>query len=340
MQNRASNEPLRVLLTGAGSIARRHAQNLRQLVPDVQVTMVSTRARPDGEAAGEGVMLVPSLAAGLESGPNIAVVCSISAAHAQELSLLMPQVEALYIEKPVVIDRGGLQAIRALLESGWDKPTVVGCNLRYLGVVRKLKAVCDAGDAGRLARASLQVGQWLPDWRVGRDHRESYSAKRAQGGGVIFDLVHEIDSASFLFGDIARGQAAAGNSGSLGIDSDDAATVSLMMESGLPVEVSLDYISRKPLREYRVVGDRGTLRVDIIARQLVLETSSETRVLPTEAADWDLAGTYRLAMEDLLRAWRTGSPTFYSLPQSLATTAWMIELETSAWRKPGEARTR
>jgi len=249
-------------------------------------------------------------------------------------------VEALYIEKPVVIDRAGLQSIRALLDSGWDKPTVVGCNLRYLGAVRKLKDACDAGDVGRLARASLQVGQWLPDWRAGRDYRESYSARRAQGGGVIFDLVHELDSASFLFGDIAHGQAAAGNSGSLGIDSDDAATISLMMGNGLPVEVSLDYISRRPVREYRVVGDRGTLRMDIIARQLVVETSVETRVLPTELADWDLAGTYRLAMEDLLRAWRTGSPTFYSLPQAMATSSWMIELEAAAWRKPGGARTR
>jgi predicted dehydrogenase len=152
--------------------------------------------------------------------------------------------------------------------------------------------------------------------------------------------VHELDSASFLFGDIAHGQAAAGNSGSLGIDSDEAATICLMMENGLPVEVSLDYISRKPVREYRVVGDRGTLRMDIIARQLVVETSGETRVLPTELADWDLAGTYRLAMEDLLRAWRTGSPTFYSLPQAMATTSWMIELEGTAWRKPGGAQTR
>jgi predicted dehydrogenase len=311
---------------------------LRQLVPDAQVTMVSTR--PQARATDEGATFVTSVAAGLESRPHIAIVCSASVSHGQELALLMPQVEALYIEKPVVIDRAGLQSIRVLLDSGWDKPTVVGCNLRYLGAVRKLKDACDAGDAGRLARASLQVGQWLPDWRPGRDHRESYSARRAQGGGVIFDLVHELDSASFLFGDIAHGQAAAGNSGSLGIDSDDAATISLMMANGLPVDVSLDYISRKPVREYRVVGDRGTLRMDIVARQLVVETPGETRSLRTEAVDWELAGTYRLAMEDLLRAWRTGSPTFYSLPQAMATTSWMIELEAAAWRKPGGAPTR
>lgn len=336
MQNRAADEPLRVLLTGAGSIARRHASNLRRLVPHAQIMMVSNRqpqdVPPDSEAT-----LVPAVEAGLEARPHIAVVCSVSAAHARDLSLLMPQVEALYIEKPVVIDRSGLQSVGALVDDGWDKPTVVGCNLRYLGALRKLKAACEAGEAGRLARASLEVGQWLPDWRAGRDYRESYSAKRAQGGGVIFDLVHELDSASFLFGDIAHGQAAAGHSGSLDIDSDDSAAITLMMTSGLPVQVSLDYVSRKPVREYRVVGDKGTLRMDIVSRELVLEEGGRNRVLPTEPADWDMAGTYRAAMEDLLRGWRTGSPTGYSLSQAMHTTSWMIELEASAWRMPGRA---
>ena len=338
MQNRAADEPLRVLLTGAGSTARRHARNLRELVPDAQITLVSSRSESQEAAREVGAAVVPSLEAGLEGRPQLAVVCSASSAHAQELAQLMPEVEALYVEKPVVIDHADLQAICALVEGGWNKPTVVGCNLRYLGAVRKLKAAFEAGEAGRLARASLQVGQWLPDWRPGRDYAQSYSAHRAQGGGVIFDLVHELDSACFLFGDIAQGQAAAGNTGSLDIDSDDAAAVTLMMKSGLPVQVSLDYVSRKPVREYRLVGSGGTLRLDILAKELVLEQGGVTKVLPTGASDWDMTGTYKLAMQDLLQAWRTGSSTAYSLAQALPMTAWMIELEASAWRMPAAQR--
>ena len=40
----------------------------------------------------------------------------------------------------------------------------------------------------------LHAGQWLPDWRPGQDFSESYSASTVMGGGVIFDLIHEIDS--------------------------------------------------------------------------------------------------------------------------------------------------
>lgn len=298
----------------------------------MRLTIVSQRPESEVMARELDAIVVPSVEAGLQSQPGIAIVCSVSSAHARDLSLLMPGVQALYMEKPLVIDRVGLAAVRALLDAGWNKPTVVGCNLRYLGAVRKLKQALDDGVAGRPARASLQVGQWLPDWRPGRDYREAYAAKRAQGGGVIFDLVHELDSARFLFGEIAHGQAAAGNSGALDIDSDDAATIALMMQGGLPVQVSLDYVSRKPVREYLVVGELATLRVDIIAKQITVEAPGQTHVVPTNAADWDIAGTYKVAMAELIEAWRTGASTAYSLRDALPTTEWMLALEASAWR--------
>ena len=332
MQNRASNEPPRVLLTGAGAIGRRHAQNLRDLEPGAEIAVVCHSPESRNWVADFGATPVDSVAAGLQRRPQVAVVCSVSAAHAHDLVSLMSEVEALYIEKPVVIDKISLQSIQTLLDSGWSRSTVVGCNLRYLGSIEKLKEAVDSGEAGRLAHASLRVGQWLPDWRSGRDYRDTYSAHRDQGGGVIFDLVHELDSACFLFGDIARGQAVAGRSGSLQIHADDSAIITLLMKSSLPVLVSLDYISRKPVREYRVTGDAGTLRLDVVARELAVENADGIRSLETTPADWEMAHTYRLAMQDLLQSWRTGSPTRYNLAQALHTTSWMIELEAAAWR--------
>ena len=333
MQNRAADKPLRVLLTGAGSIGRRHAQNLRELVPDVQLAMVCGSEQSRACAAQVKAATLASVPDGLAWGPSMAVVCSVSSRHGLDLALLMGVVDALYVEKPVVIGAASLGVLRHAIEGGWDRASVVGCNLRYLGAIGKLRRAIDEGAAGKVSIASLQVGQWLPDWRPARDHRASYSAHREQGGGVIFDLVHEIDSAVNLFGEISKGQAVAGHSGSLQIESDDAAAITLQMKSGLPVQVTLDYTSRKPVREYRVVGDRGTLRLDIVGKTLVLETGESQQDIATEAADWDMAATYKLAMRDLLDAWRTGTLTRYSLAQSLHVTQWMIDLEASAWRK-------
>ncbi|MBC7605249.1 MAG: Gfo/Idh/MocA family oxidoreductase, partial [Ramlibacter sp.] len=332
MQNRAADEPLRVLLTGAGSIGKRHAANLRELASGVQLAMVCGSEESLAWAQRNDVKAVVSVEAALAWRPMMAVVCSASSRHAHDLAILLPAVDALYIEKPVVTTVDALRLLRSAVAEGWSKPSVVGCNLRYLGAVGKLQQALAQGVAGHIAIATLQVGQWLPDWRPGRDYRECYSAHRDQGGGVIFDLVHEIDSAVNLFGDIAHGQAAAGRSSGLQIESDDAAAITLQMKSGLPVQVTLDYTSRKPVREYRAVGDKGTLILDVIARSLALATANSTQDVPTQASDWDMAATYKLAMQDLLDAWRTGAATRYSLAQSLHVTQWMIDLEASAWR--------
>lgn len=333
MQNLRADKPLTVLLTGSGSIARRHARHLRSLLPEARILAVCRHDDAKRWATGSGIEAVRSVEAGMEARPHIGVVCSVSGAHAADLAALMPRVEALYIEKPVVTSMQALETLASALAGGWDKPTVVGCNLRYLGAIGQLKLAAEQGVAGRLAVASLRVGQWLPDWHPGRDYREGYSAHRCQGGGVIFDLVHELDSASFLFGDIEYGQAAAARRSALAIDADDAAVISLLMASGLPVQVSLDYVSRQPVREYLLVGDEATLRLDLMTRELSAIGPAETRRLPTAAADWDMDGTYRLALEDLLRAHAGGVATRYSLRDALHVTDWMLRLEAAAWRK-------
>ncbi|MRD47720.1 hypothetical protein GHT07_10560 [Caenimonas koreensis DSM 17982] len=332
MQNRAADEPLRVLLTGAGSIGKRHALNLRGLAPGAQLAMVCGSDESAAWARQNDITVVPTVEAALARKPQLAVVCSASSRHAHDLAILMDAAQALYIEKPVVTNADALRFLRNDIAQGWAKPSVVGCNLRYLGAVQKLQQAISDGLAGHIAIATLQVGQWLPDWRPGRDYRESYSAHRDQGGGVIFDLVHELDSAVNLFGDIAHGQAAAGRSGGLQIDSDDAAAITLQMASGLPVQITLDYTSRKPVRQYCVVGDKGTLRLDIVGKSLTLETGDGKLDLPAQPSDWDMGSTYKLAMQDLLNALGSATPTRYSLAQSLHVTQWMIDLEASAWR--------
>jgi len=332
MQNGGDNQALSVLLTGTGSIARRHANNLRTLRPDVRLFFVVSSANALAWVNGFGGEAVASVEAGLQSQPQLAVVCSSSASHASDLALLMPQVEALYIEKPVVTDDDGLRLLQRALAGGWSRPNVVGCNLRYLSVLDKVKQALQTGVVGRPCSASLRVGQWLPEWRQGRDWRRSYSADRSRGGGVIFDLVHELDSACNLFGEIAYGQAAAASLSSLDIAADDSAAIVLMMKSGLPVQVAMDYVSRVAVREYTVVGDQATLRLDLIGRQLTVTGPQSNSVVETAGSDWDMEGTYCLAMQDLLDSWAEGRPTRFGLVDSMHTTRWMLLLERNAWR--------
>ena len=83
--------------------------------------------------------------------------------------------------------------------------TQVGCNLRFLPSLQRLKDLIAQGVIGRIVRASFEAGQWLPDWRPRQDYRKSYSADPDSGGGVLFDLIHEIDAAYWILGDLTSG---------------------------------------------------------------------------------------------------------------------------------------
>ena len=53
---------------------------------------------------------------------------------------------------------------------------------------------------GQLVGASAWFGSWLPDWRPDVDYRETYSAQRSLGGGVLLDAIHELDLLVWLAG--------------------------------------------------------------------------------------------------------------------------------------------
>jgi predicted dehydrogenase len=149
-------------------------------------------------------------------------------------------------------------------------------------------------------RGNLSAGHWLPDWRPERDYRTSYSADRERGGGAILDLIHEIDQVRWLLGEFDVVQAIAGKYSSLEITSEDAACVLLGRKNGPVVSVSLDYVSRRRVRRYEIIGEKGNLVWDMDAQRLDLMTANGCETLEAGPAAFDVAGTYVAAMAEFL----------------------------------------
>jgi predicted dehydrogenase/endonuclease IV len=233
-----------------------------------------------------------------------------------------------FVEKPVVTARAHLERLEALAAAPALPPTQVGCVLRFLPAVRLLKQWLDEGRCGNIVRASFEAGQYLPDWRPAQDYRQSYSASAAGGGGVVFDLVHELDLASFLFGDLSLLHAAAARRSGLEIACEDSALITLASPEGILVGVQLDYVSRRPVRRIDVVGDLGTVRLDFVARRL--EQVSSEGVVETHAGGFDLDEAYREELTDLIDAEQRGGKTWLPLGEGLKATRLAIDAREMA----------
>ena len=285
------------LIVGFGSIGERHARNLQALRPGLRITLLTRRAL-DGTA---NMRVVSELDAALAAQPDFAVIANQSHRHLWALEPLLRRRIPCYIEKPVVADAAQAAALRRLLaELSALPPTLVGCNLRFLPSLVRLRELLARGAAGKVVRASLEVGQWLPDWRPAQDYRASYSAHADQGGGVILDLIHELDQARWLFGDPDEVRALAGKFSSLQIKAEDTACVLLGYRGGPVVTASLDYVSRRPVRRYQLVGESGTLTWDLGAHRLELACPDRSETVDCGPQGFDVARTYVTALAEFI----------------------------------------
>lgn len=278
----------RILVIGAGSIGRRHALNLTALGARVTVMDVD-QARA---ASIEGVAYAPydPLAA---AAHDAVVIASPSSLHGEHLAMAAPLVGHVLVEKPMVASVDELRLI-----DGLDGRVMVGYNLRHHAPIAELHRRYVAGDFGRAISARLWFGSWLPDWRPQVDYRTTYSARRSLGGGVLVDAIHELDLAVWFFGpELAVAGAIVSTRSDLDIDVEDTVLAALATPDGLPIAVTLDYVSRVYRRGIEIVGDEATARLDWASHTLTVERPTGVEVVDQPAS---LDDSYRLEAQCFL----------------------------------------
>lgn len=318
------NSGLTVLIIGTGSIGRRHIRNLRSIDPECRFVLLREGARSDAFSSEIGAQVVASLPEALLLGVDLAVVASPSDQHAIVLLPLLYAGVPTFIEKPVVID---MRDVEAIAQIAGNAPTQVGCVLRFLPSLRQMRNWIDEGRLGRVVRSSFEVGQYLPDWRPAQDYRASYSADSERGGGVVFDLIHEIDLACWLLGDrLTLAGAWGGQLSHLDVRSEDVATIVLLAADGAQAAIQLDYVSRTPVRRLTIVGDQGTASWSLSTRELTLH--GEGGLLDRVTDGFDTSEAYLASMLELVEAARSGTPT--SLPLSVGLPATRLAIAANA----------
>jgi predicted dehydrogenase len=82
------------------------------------------------------------------------------------------------------------------------------------------------------------------------------------GGGVILDLIHELDYVRWFGGEVAEVACFAGRTDRLDIDTEDHADLLFRFTNGAVGSIHLDYIQRCPTRTCRIVGTEATVTWD------------------------------------------------------------------------------
>jgi predicted dehydrogenase len=308
---------MKVLVAGTGSIGRRHIASLRSIEPETHVMLLRRHAREDDYSLQIAATVFAELNAALDARPDFAIIATPTILHADLIGRLLEAEIPMYVEKPVVATREQAAAVEQKLRTARRSTTLGGCNLRFLPSLIAARELVHGGKIGRVVRASFQVGQWLPDWRPGTNAFDSYSASIERGGGVVLDLVHELDAARWMLGEFDFVAALGGHYSSMRFASEDVAVIALSRPGGPAIAVAMDYVSRVATRRYELIGDEGTLIWDLPSRHLELRFPHGSEFPQLQPGAYDVAGTYVTAMREFVAAVRGETQLSQDLAEGL-----------------------
>jgi len=225
---------MKAVIIGAGSIGKRHANNLKDIGVEVRLIDIDEINNIDNI---------------LSDRFDFGLVCTPNVLHIDHSIKLAERNIPIFCEKPFYSDRNGLHTLLSIVEQN-KLNTMVGCNLRFTPEVNAIKV-----DTKYI---SVYLGYDLRKWRPGTNHLESYSANKHLGGGILLDAIHELDYLYHKFGEIKSVKYDISKLTDVTVDTEDLVVGRIEFSNGTIADFNLNYLSDTYTRYYDVL-DNGVL---------------------------------------------------------------------------------
>ncbi len=188
---------------------------------------------------------------------DLCVIATNTDRHLEDSSRFRDSADVQLIEKPLSHSTESLRGFDLTLPA---HHAAVATPLRFMDGFAEVQGLLSS--LGEILGVSVECRSWLPSWRPGTDFQSSYSADPIQGG-VLLDLVHEVDYCLRLFGPPSKLAASLNHDSVLGIASESTAHV-LWRYRGYDLHMVLDYVSRPPSRGLTIYGTMKSVSWDIL----------------------------------------------------------------------------
>lgn len=326
-------EQQRILIAGYGSIGRRHFNNLRTLgYRDVRL-LRSGRTPAEGFETPPDTQTYRDLKTALGDGPQVVIVCTPTALHAEIVRASVCTGAGVLLEKPVCANLNEARRLAADVHAADGLCSMAYC-FRYHPLYREIKRVVEDGLLGRIFHAHTWQASYLPDWHPWEDYRQSYAARRSLGGGVVRTLDHDLDILRWIVGQPHQVTASAGQLSGIGGDVEDTADMIFRFPDRMQANVHVSFGRRDYVRGMWIAGEQASANLDWQSGRLSVhngKTVLHERVIP---ADFDINAMYLEMLSDALDAFHRSDPAPVPLSNGVAALE-MAEgaLKASATRR-------
>jgi len=260
----------KVLVCGYGSIGKRHIRTVQKLNPEAQIAILRSNPKPSPNQSSH--LEFTDFESALSWHPDCTIVANPAPFHVEMALNSLRKLIPTFIEKPLGNGHETKDQMEELLNLEKSVPVLVGYVLRHDSGVEIVQQWISQQCLGKLVEIDFYCGSWLPDWRQSTDYRQSVSASRALGGGVLRELSHEIDLAHYLLGNLRLLFARLKITGVLQCNVEDHATIVAETNDGACVSIRINFSTFPTNRRLTVRGDRGQIDLDLVQKNIILHT--------------------------------------------------------------------
>ena len=242
----------KALVIGYGSIGKKHAKILKNLKEVDEVVVLTSQKKIPYKKINSLNMIK-------ELNPFYIVIASATHKHHEQLRFL----EKNLSNKKILVEKPLYEKIYNLKIK--NNKVYIGYNLRFNPLIIFIKKILKRIN---VVLVSVYCGYYLPYWRKNISYAKSYSSNKIKGGGVILDLSHELDYITHIFGKIKVLNCIKKKISNLDISSEDFFLLNGTSEKSKFIQINLDYISKKKVRDIKIETDKFGLYGDIVNNKL------------------------------------------------------------------------
>ena len=187
-----------VLVIGSGSIAKKHIINLTSLNFKVYILIKGLHTKKNLQFIKSNKIFFVHSLKDVSNKVDFAIIANSTNRHLNFIKKLALKKINIFCEKPIFLSLKNVNKIRSVIKKN---KIIFSTNyqLQSHDLYRYIKKNILKKN---ILSISLKVGQNLNYWRAVPPSEHSYYLDKKKGGGVIFELIHEVNLINNLFGKI------------------------------------------------------------------------------------------------------------------------------------------
>lgn len=192
----------KVLILGSGSIAKKHQTIMTQL--GYEIFFYSEKNRYKKFLNEKFIKYITNKTELLKIVKierfSFAIIANETFKHLKTINFCIDNNINIFCEKPINSLKFDYLKLRKRLEK---KKLFFMCNyqLQNLDCILRIKKILKKE---KVVSFNMSVGHTIKKWRKDNIRTQSYYVNKKKGGGVIFELIHEINLLKFIFGNFIK----------------------------------------------------------------------------------------------------------------------------------------